>query len=66
MPLGVIIGLVLGVAFGILLGGLCEANGADAAATEGAVGVTLRVTDSLVLPGRGLENREKASQWTGK
>jgi hypothetical protein len=38
MPLGVIIGLVLGVAFGLLLGGLCEANGADAAATEGSSG----------------------------
>jgi hypothetical protein len=38
MPLGVIIGLVLGAAFGLLLGGLCEANGADGAATEEPAG----------------------------
>jgi hypothetical protein len=38
MPLGVLIGLVLGVAFGLLLGGLCDANGADAAASEESPG----------------------------
>jgi hypothetical protein len=43
MALGVIIGLVLGAAFGLLLGGLCEANGSDAAATEGAAGATLHM-----------------------
>jgi len=40
MPLGLIIGLVLGAAFGLLLVGLCEANGADATATEGTPGMT--------------------------
>jgi hypothetical protein len=47
VALGVVIGLVLGAMFGLMLGGLCAANGEDAAvatrpASDGPTGRSTR------------------------